>query len=169
MKTTLALSAAFLLAGSAYVLPAHAQTVRQTPGAAPQTQSQSYGSAAHGTQPYNPAGQTQPWTAGQSQTGTMTPNQTRSYGATANQPGTQAQAPQGSYRSSCNDVRMQNGTLIAFCPKPDGTWQTNAIGPVNQCVGDIQNVNGRLTCNEAGTGSSTPPAQGKPRPAQPKY
>src|SRR5215469_18081433 len=120
MKTTLALSAAFLLAGSAYVLPAHAQTVQQTPGVAPQTRSQSYGSAAHGTQPYNPAGQTQPRTAGQSQSGPMIPNQTRSYGATGTRPGTQGQLPQGSFRTSCNDARMQGQTLIAFCPKGEG-------------------------------------------------
>jgi hypothetical protein len=167
MKTAFAVSAAVLLAGTAYVLPAHAQTAPQTQWGAPQTQSQSYRSGAH-TQPYAP-GQTQPGASGQTQSGTTAPSQTQSFGATANQTSTQAQAPQGSYRSSCNDVRMQNGTLIAFCPKPDGTWQTSAIGPVNQCVGDIQNVNGRLTCNEAGTSSSTPPAQGQPRPAQPKY
>ena len=159
MKTAFAVSAALLLAGSAYVLPAHAQTAPQPQRGAPQTQSQSYRSGAH-TQPYAPT---------QTQSGTTAPSQTQSFEASGNQMGTQAQAPQGSYRSSCNDVRVQNGTLVAFCRKPDGTWQTSAIGPVNQCVGDIQNVDGRLTCNEAGTGSSTPPAQGQPRPAQPKY
>ena len=84
------------------------------------------------------AGQTQPWTAGQPQSGTMTPAQTQSYAATGGQMGAQAQAPQGSYRSSCCDVRMQDQTLIAFCKKPDGTWQTSAICPVSQCAGDIQ-------------------------------
>jgi hypothetical protein len=83
--------------------------------------------------------------------------------------GTQAQAPQGSCRTSCNDVRMQGQTLIAFCQKPDGTWQTSAIGPASQCAGDIQNVNGHLTCNESGVGSSTPPAQRQMTPAQPRY
>jgi hypothetical protein len=83
--------------------------------------------------------------------------------------GTETEAPQGSYRSSCNDVRMQGQTLIAFCQKPDGTWQTSAIGPANQCAGDIQNVGGQLTCNESGVGSSTPPAQRQMTPAQPRY
>jgi len=64
---------------------------------------------------------------------------------------------------------MADDTVIAFCPKGDGTWQTSAIGPVSQCVGDIQNVNGRLTCNETGMGSSTPPAQAQPAPAQRRY
>jgi hypothetical protein len=61
---------------------------------------------------------------------------------------------------------MVGQTLIAFCQKPDGTWQTSAIGPVSQCTGDIQNVNGQLTCNETGVGSSTPPAQPQRNPAQ---
>jgi hypothetical protein len=148
MRTAFAVSAALLLAGTAYVLPAHAQMAPQSPGATSQTQ----------TQP-----------AGQTQSGTMSPTQPQSNGTTGAQVGTQGQLPQGSYRSSCNDVRIQNDTLIAFCRKPDGTWQTSAIGPVNQCVGDVQNVNGQLTCNEAGVGSSTPPAQPQSVPAQPKY
>ena len=152
MKTALAVSAALLLAGTAYVLPAHAQTAPQTPGAAPQTQMQTptSGSAAYGTQP----------------SGRTAPMQTQS---TATQMGTPGEQPQGSFRSSCNDVRMQGQTLIAFCPKPDGTWQTSAIGPVSQCVGDIQNVNGQLTCNETGIGSSTPPARLQSPPTQQRY
>jgi hypothetical protein len=169
MRTAFAVSAALLLAGTAYVLPADAQMAPQTPGAAPQAQAQPYGSAANQTQSYGAATQSQPWTAGQTKSGEMNPMQTQSNGTAGTQMGTQAQLPQGSYRSSCNDVRMQNDTLIAFCRKPDRTWQTSAIGPVNQCVGDIQNVNGQLTCNETGVGSSTPPAQPQSTPAQPKY
>jgi len=56
MKTTLALSAALLLAGSAYALPAHAQTAPQPSGAAPQTQSSVYGSGSQSSQPYKPTG-----------------------------------------------------------------------------------------------------------------
>jgi hypothetical protein len=89
-----------------------------------------------------------------------------SSGATS---GMQTPLPQGSYRSACHDARIDGQTLIAFCPKGDGTWQTTAIGPVSQCAGDIQNVNGELRCNETGFGSSTPPAQAQPAPAQPKY
>jgi hypothetical protein len=94
--------------------------------------------------------------------------QTQSNGAASNQMGGRDQPPQGSFRSNCNDLRMQSDTLIAFCKKPDGTWQTSAIGPVNQCAGDIQNVNGQLTCNEAGVGSSTAPARPSTA-APPKY
>lgn len=168
MRTALAVSAALLLAGTAYVQPAHAQMAQQTPGAVPQAQTQSYGSTIPSNQPTGTATQTQPWTAGQTRSSTTTPMQTQST-TTAGQLGAQGQLPQGSFRSSCNDVRMQNDTLIAFCRKPDGTWQTSAIGPVNQCFGDIQNVNGQLTCNETGVGSSTPPAQPMPTTAAPKY
>ena len=167
MKTAFAVSATLLLAGTAYVLPAHAQTAPQTQWGASQTQSQSYRSGSH-TVPYAP-GQTQSWSAGQTQSGAMAPSQAPSYGAIGNQMGTEAQAPQGSYRTSCNDVRVANDTLIAFCSKPDGSWQTSAIGPVAQCAGDIQNVNGQLTCNEAGVGSSTPPSRTYPSRTQPKY
>jgi hypothetical protein len=166
MRTAIAVSAALLLAGTAYVYPAHAQTAPQTPTATPQTQSQQYGAMGK-TQPYSANTQSQPWTVGHAQTGAMTPAQTQS-NATGSQMGAQAQAPQGSFRSSCNDLRMQNDTLVAFCRKPDGTWQTSAIGPVNQCLGDIQNVNGQLTCNETGVGSSTAPARPQPAPAQPR-
>jgi hypothetical protein len=153
MRTALAVSAALLLAGTAYVHPAHAQMTTQPPTAAPQAQTQA-----------------QPWTAGQSQSGAMTPTQTQSYGTTGSQMGTEAQAPQGSYRSSCNDARMVGDTLIAFCRKPDGTWQTSAIGPVNQCAGDMQDVNGQLTCNnEGGVGSSPPPAQPQTAPTRQGY
>lgn len=133
MKTTLAVFAALLLAGGAYVQPAHAQTVAQGSNAMTRTQKALQGSP---------------------------------YGSMGAQPGAQAQL-EGSFRNSCNDIRMEGQTLIAFCQKGDGTWQTTAIGPVNQCAGDIQNVNGELSCNsgtETGYGSSTPPTS-----AQPKY
>jgi hypothetical protein len=133
MRTTLAVSAALLLAGAAY-LPAHAQSTPQ--GSTARTPVQ-----------------------GPSHSGMQTPAQP------------QSQLPQGSFQSTCRDARMANQTLIAFCQKSDGSWQTSAIGPVSQCVGDLQNVNGRLTCNETGYGSSTPPAprQARTRPVPPQH
>jgi len=77
MKTAFAVSAALLLAGTAYVLPAHAQTAPQPQRGAPQTPSQSYRSGAH-TQPYAPT---------QTQSGTTAPSQTQSFGASGNQMG----------------------------------------------------------------------------------
>lgn len=158
MRTATAVSGAMLFAGTAFVLPARAQTAPQWSGTTAQPQTQQYGSPAHHTQPSG--------TASETQSGMTTPTQIQSRGAMGAEMGTPGQLPQGSYRSSCNDVRMQNDTLIAFCRKPDGTWQTSAIGPANQCVGDIQNVNGQLVCNETGAGSSTPPARPQSPPAQ---
>jgi hypothetical protein len=131
MRTTLAVSAALLLAGAAY-LPAHAQSTSQ-------------GSAA------------KPMMQGPSSGGMQTPSKTP------------WQVPQGSFQSTCRDARLADQTLIAFCQKGDGTWQTSATGPVSQCVGDVQNVNGQLTCNETGYGSSNPPAGARPTTAGPKY
>jgi CVNH domain len=76
---------------------------------------------------------------------------------------TQGQLPQGSYASSCKDARMDGQTLIAFCQKPDGTWQTSALR-TQQCTGDIQDVNGNLICGAANQYSaSTLPASPTPQ------
>jgi hypothetical protein len=73
------------------------------------------------------------------------------------------QLPQGSYASSCKDARMDGQTLIAFCQKPDGTGQTSALR-TQQCTGDIQDVNGNLTCGAANQYSaSTPPTSPAPQ------
>jgi hypothetical protein len=166
MRTAVAVSTALLLAGTAYVLPAHAQMTPQAQGATPQVQSQPSTAGQSQTQPSYPSAQSQGGARLQTQA-TPQPTAPKMTGA---QSGTQGQPPQGSFRSSCNDVRMQGDTLIAFCRRPDGTWQTSAIGPVNQCKGDIQDVNGQLTCrNEVGVGSSTPPARPQSPPTQPKY
>ena len=168
MRTALAASAALLLAGTGFVHPADAQMAPQTPAATPQAQTQQSGTMGQ-TQPSGTAAQSQSWTAGQNRPGATPPTQSPSLRATGGQMGTAGQAPQGAYRTSCNDARMQGQTLIAFCRKPDGTWQTSAIGPVSQCLGDIQNVNGQLTCSETGVGSSTPPAKPRSLPAQQRY
>jgi hypothetical protein len=139
MKTTLAIVAALLLAGT-YLPSAHAQT-------APQSQ--------------------QSGTTGQIQTYRMTgQTQAQPHGTTGGQARmqpTQGQLPNGSYQSSCKDVRMDGQTLIGFCQKPDGTWRTSALR-TSQCAGDIRNINGELSCGaEIGSGSSTPPASGQQR------
>jgi hypothetical protein len=160
MKTTLGtVAAAFLLAGAAYVMPAHAQNAAQ-----PQPDGTSAAPAQ--TQPYGTTGwgQTEPGTVSQPG-GATTPAQTYGARSTA-QPYSasnqmQSQLPQGAYLSSCKDARMDGQTLIAFCEKSDRTWQTSALR-TNLCPsgGDIQNVNGDLTCGAGiGVGSSTPPAQ----------
>lgn len=70
-----------------------------------------------------------------------------------------AQAPpDGSYRQSCSNIRMQGSTLTAICRDVDGRGVQTALG-VARCVGDIGNNNGRLQCN-----GGQPSAAGSPSP-----
>ena len=63
------------------------------------------------------------------------------------QPAHAQSKPQGSYRSSCTEVRVEDRTLTAVCRIADGREQTTSLTDVNRCVGDIGNDNGALTCN----------------------
>jgi CVNH domain-containing protein len=54
--------------------------------------------------------------------------------------------PQGSYRTSCTDIRVEDRTLTAVCRIADGREQRTSLTDVNRCVGDIANDNGMLTC-----------------------
>ena len=111
--------------------------------------------------------QTQPYTGAQPY-GATSPTQTyganssaQSYGA-SNQ--VQAQLPQGAYLSNCKDARMDEGTLIAFCQRPNGDWHTTELR-VNQCPNpnDVVNANGDLACGTGtGYGSSMPPVTQRP-------
>jgi hypothetical protein len=59
---------------------------------------------------------------------------------------------------------MDQGTRIAFCKKPDGTWHTTKLR-VNQCpnANEVLNVNGDLACGTGtGYGSSMPPVAQRP-------
>jgi hypothetical protein len=151
MKNTLA--AAMLVAGAAFVASAYAQTAAQPqqPGMTTQTQTQTSGTPSQSqTQPNRVTGQTQTRQTPRAPTAGATGGQA------AVQP-VQGTVPNGSYQTSCKDARMDGQTLIGFCQKPDGTWQTSALR-TSQCGGDIQNINGELTCNAGtGSGSSTPP------------
>ena len=63
------------------------------------------------------------------------------------QPAHAQSAPQGSYRASCTDVRVEDRTLTAVCRIADGREQRTSLTDVNRCVGDIGNDNGALSCN----------------------
>jgi hypothetical protein len=63
------------------------------------------------------------------------------------QPAHAQSAPQGSYRTSCTDVRVEDRTLMAICRIADGREQRTSLTDVNRCVGDIGNDNGALTCS----------------------
>jgi CVNH domain-containing protein len=63
------------------------------------------------------------------------------------QPALAQWTPQGSYRTSCTDVRVEDRTLTAVCRIADGREQRTSLTDVNRCVGDIGNDNGALTCS----------------------
>jgi hypothetical protein len=77
-------------------------------------------------------------------------------GAMCVQPANAQPAPQGSYLNSCRNVGMDRDKLIADCPGVNGRWQRTVLD-IDRCVGDIANINGRLSCERGvreGYGSS---------------
>jgi hypothetical protein len=60
------------------------------------------------------------------------------------QPAYAQSKPQGSYRSSCTDARVEDRTE---CRLADGREQRTSLSDVNRCDGDIGNDNGALTCS----------------------
>jgi hypothetical protein len=65
--------------------------------------------------------------------------------------------PRGSYLGECKDVRMLQGTLTAFCPRGDGTWQTTQLQHADSCPGGVQNAGGDLLCGSSQMGSASSP------------
>ena len=64
------------------------------------------------------------------------------------QPADAQSTPQGSYRSSCTDARVEDRTV---CRLADRREQRTSLTDVNRCVGDIGNDNGALTCAVTGS------------------
>jgi hypothetical protein len=62
------------------------------------------------------------------------------------QPAHAQSVPQGSYRTSCTAILVEDRTLTAVCGIADGREQRTSLTDVNRCVGDIGNDNGALTC-----------------------
>ena len=54
--------------------------------------------------------------------------------------------PRGSYRDSCEDVRMDGYTLRATCQRRDGSWRWTSLDGAYDCDGRIANFDGRLVC-----------------------
>src|SRR5579871_1051960 len=66
--------------------------------------------------------------------------------------------PPGPYLTQCKEVRMLQGTLTAFCPKPDGTWHTTQLAQAAACPAGVEDRGGALVCAAAPeVGSSMPP------------
>jgi hypothetical protein len=60
------------------------------------------------------------------------------------QPAHAQSKPQGSYRSSCTDARVEDRTV---CRLADGREQRTSLTDVDRCDGDIGNDNSALTCS----------------------
>ena len=56
-------------------------------------------------------------------------------------------APTGSYRTSCEGVRLDDdGTLTALCTDPSGKKVETTLADLSDCLGDIRNASGALAC-----------------------
>jgi hypothetical protein len=71
--------------------------------------------------------------------------------------------PPGSYLRTCQDVELQGDTLVATCLRTDSSPQRTSLPRVQNCVGEIGNLNGALTCNYADS-----PAPPQPMTAAPQ-
>lgn len=60
--------------------------------------------------------------------------------------------PDGSYLDTCRDARMRGDTLSATCEARNGRAAQSSLRNAMDCSGDIENINGRLTCNGRGGG-----------------
>lgn len=60
------------------------------------------------------------------------------------------QPPNGSYKNSCKNIRVDGKKLKAKCEKRNGNWNSTSIN-YKQCKGDISNNNGELSCNGGGS------------------
>jgi hypothetical protein len=56
--------------------------------------------------------------------------------------------PPGSYRRSCQNMRMEGNNLIGYCLKNDGGWRNTSLKNVNQCKTQIVNEDGNLRCEK---------------------
>ena len=62
----------------------------------------------------------------------------------------QSAIPNGSYQQSCQNVSVNSNTLSAECDTGDGSWIYTRLQNFPNCVSDISNMNGFLTCQPAG-------------------
>jgi hypothetical protein len=55
--------------------------------------------------------------------------------------------PGGSYRQTCRDVSVRGSTLYATCQDQGGNWRNTQLSDFDRCNGEIQNLNGNLSCS----------------------
>ena len=73
------------------------------------------------------------------------------------------------YLRSCGEAHVRGDTLVATCRRADGNAERTSLPAVQRCVGDIGNMNGRLTCSYAGAPTPPQPYYGEPRGGAPDY
>lgn len=56
--------------------------------------------------------------------------------------------PQGSYLKTCVNPAANGSTLFATCRAKDGQWRATELAGYAQCIGDVSNDNGSLTCSK---------------------
>ncbi|MGZ4855124.1 MAG: CVNH domain-containing protein [Candidatus Angelobacter sp.] len=61
------------------------------------------------------------------------------------------QVPGGSYQQTCRDIGARGSTLYATCKDEGGNWRNTQLNDFQRCSGEIQNLNGNLSCT-GGTG-----------------
>lgn len=59
-------------------------------------------------------------------------------------------APSGGYTQTCQEIRTSGNTLEANCQTISGQWNRTSLQNFNQCIGEIENNDGRLVCNKGG-------------------
>ncbi len=54
--------------------------------------------------------------------------------------------PPGDYQKSCQNIHINGDELVASCQKRDGSWRDTTLKHVNECGGQIVNIDGNLHC-----------------------
>ena len=61
--------------------------------------------------------------------------------------------PGGSYRQTCRDVSVHGSDLRATCQDQGGNWRNTELRDFSRCNGEIQNLNGNLSCSGGNGGN----------------
>jgi hypothetical protein len=59
-------------------------------------------------------------------------------------------APSGGYTQTCQEIRTSGNTLEANCETKSRQWTRTSLQNFNQCIGEIENDDGRLVCTKGG-------------------
>jgi hypothetical protein len=54
--------------------------------------------------------------------------------------------PPGDYQKTCQNIHINGDDLVASCQKKDGSWRDTTLKHMNECGGQIVNIDGNLHC-----------------------